>query len=91
MFIRWLVDECKEDVYSHGVFLEWCNKDEDATMFNPAQKAADWPPVIYTKCPFFLDYSHGRYPEDEAAHYEEATKKFKQIVVQPVRLSLSEL
>ena len=85
--LRWLVDECDEDIYSHGVFLEWINKDNEATMYTTTQKVADWPPIVYKKCPFFLDYPHGKYPEDEAAYYEEATKKFKQMVVQPVRLS----
>ena len=32
--LKWLVDECNEDVYSHEVFLEWINKDNEATMYN---------------------------------------------------------
>ena len=71
--------------------MKWCNKDDEATMFSTTQQAADWPPKIYAKCPLLLDYPHGKYLEDEAEYYEEATKKLKQVVVHPVvRLSLSQ-
>ena len=79
------MDECYEDIYKRCVFLEWCNKDLAKTIFTKAQRAADWPPTVYAKCSFFLDYPHGKYLDDEAEDFSEVTKKFKQKVLHTVK------
>lgn len=82
---RWLVYEGNEDIYNQGIFSDWSDKDNEATMYSNPQRAAEWPPIVYAKCLFFLDYPHGKYPENEKQYYDESGKN-KQIVPMKVRI-----
>ena len=79
-FFRWLYSKFSDDINKQGIFADWCNPKHTGCMFSQAQKDAQWPTNIYAQCPFFLDYPHGGFPEEECDEYEEAKKSLKELV-----------